>query len=108
MRWIIGDIHGMRDPLARLLDEVTRVDAAARFYFVGDYINRGPDSKGVIDLLLSLSGAKFARGNHDDVFDHVLNDSYYATNAAMGQRMTAFGWFMEFGLDQTFSSYGVD
>jgi serine/threonine protein phosphatase 1 len=108
MRWIIGDIHGMRNPLARLLDEVTRVDAQARFYFVGDYVNRGPDSKGVIDLLLSLKDAKFARGNHDDIFDQVLNANLYATNASNGDRMVAFQWFMDHGLDNTFTSYGVD
>lgn len=107
MRWIIGDVHGMLKPLERLLEEVEKLDAQARFYFVGDYINRGPDSKGVIDLLLSLTGAKFVRGNHDDIFDQVLNSAFYAANSANGDRMTAFSWFMEFGLDQTFMSYGV-
>ena len=108
MRWIIGDVHGMLDPLQRLLDEVAKIDAQAQFYFVGDYINRGPDSKGVIDLLLSLTGAKFVRGNHDDIFDQVLNSTSYAGNAANGDRMVAFQWFMEHGLDTTFQSYGVD
>jgi hypothetical protein len=108
MRWIIGDVHGMLAPLQRLLDEVGKIDAQAQFYFVGDYINRGPDSKGVIDLLLSLTGAKFVRGNHDDIFDQVLNSTSYAGNAANGDRMVAFQWFLEHGLDTTFQSYGVD
>jgi hypothetical protein len=108
MRWIIGDVHGMLAPLQRLLDEVAKIDAQARFYFVGDYINRGPNSKGVIDLLLSLAGAKFVRGNHDDIFDQVLNSTSYAGNAANGDRMVAFQWFMEHGLDTTFMSYGID
>jgi hypothetical protein len=99
----------MLKPLARLLDEVGKVDAAARFYFVGDYVNRGPDSKGVIDLLLSLgSGTKFVRGNHDDIFDQVLNSNFYAENGSMGDRMVAYQWFMDHGLDNTFMSYGVD
>ena len=108
MRWIVGDIHGMRAPLERLLEEVGRIDSAARFYFVGDYVNRGPDSKGVIDLLLSLKEAKFVRGNHDDIFDQVLHARSYASNASNGDRMVAFQWFMEHGLDNTFTSYGVD
>jgi hypothetical protein len=108
MRWIIGDVHGMLRPLERLLEEVGRIDSQARYYFVGDYINRGHDSKGVIDLLLTLSSAKFVRGNHDDVFDQVLNSTSYASNAANGDRLVAFGWFMEYGLDHTFMSYGVD
>jgi hypothetical protein len=98
----------MLAPLRRLLDEVTKIDARAQFYFVGDYINRGPDSRGVIDLLLSLTNARFVRGNHDDIFDQVLNDASYAGNATNGDRMVAFQWFMEHGLDNTFQSYGVD
>jgi len=108
MRWIIGDVHGMRVALEELLAQVTKVDAGARFYFVGDYVNRGPDAKGVLDLLISLSDAKFVRGNHDDIFDQVLNGTSYAENSANGDRMVAFQWFMEHGLDQTFASYGVD
>src|SRR5690349_5902954 len=106
MRWIIGDVHGMLAPLERLLGEVARVDADARFYFVGDYVNRGPNSKGVVDRLLTMGNARFVRGNHDDIFDQVLNDQHYASNAASGHRPTAFQWFMEYGLDQTFMSYG--
>jgi hypothetical protein len=108
MRWIIGDVHGMRAPLERLLEEVSKVDSEARFYFVGDYVNRGPDSKGVLDLLISLAGARFVRGNHDDIFDQVLSSIAYAENGSMGARMVAFQWFMEHGLDNTFMSYGVD
>jgi serine/threonine protein phosphatase 1 len=107
MRWIIGDVHGMREALERLLEAVGRVDSAARFYFAGDYVNRGPDAKGVIDLLLSLSNARFVRGNHDDIFDRVVNGASYA-NAADDDRVLAFQWFMDHGLDQTFVSYGVD
>ena len=108
MRWIIGDVHGMLRPLERLLKEVGKIDSQPRFYFVGDYVNRGPDSKGVIELLLSLTGAKFVRGNHDDIFDQVLSSDSYASNAAGGDPLVAFGWFMEYGLDHTFMSYGVD
>jgi len=107
MRWIIGDVHGMRAALERLLEAVGRVDPGARFYFVGDYVNRGPDARGVIELLLSLTNARFVRGNHDDIFDRVVNGASYA-DAADGDRMLAFQWFMDHGLDQTFVSYGVD
>ena len=31
MRWIVGDVHGMRAPLERLLEEVGRLDGSARF-----------------------------------------------------------------------------
>ncbi|HEV2292857.1 MAG TPA: metallophosphoesterase [Tepidisphaeraceae bacterium] len=108
MRWIIGDIHGMRVPLVALLEAVRATDAAARFYFVGDYVNRGSESRQVVDVLLSLEGAKFVRGNHDDVFDQVLHGQAYTGETSAAQRLAAFQWFMQHGLDATLMSYGVD
>ncbi len=107
MRWVVGDIHGMLRPLRALVDAVTRRDAAARLLFVGDYVNRGPDSRGVVDLLLALPSATFVRGNHDDVFDLVLHGSGYDPTAAPDAG-SAFAWFMNHGLASTFTSYGVD
>ena len=108
MRWIIGDIHGMLEPLEALLEAVRKVDASPRWYFVGDYINRGPDAKGVIDLLLELPDAQFVRGNHDDIFDTVLHGESYAPHLVEGNPVSAFKWFMQHGLADTFMSYGVD
>lgn len=108
MRWVVGDIHGMLKPLTTLVGEVRRVDPAARFLFVGDYVNRGPDARGVIDFIMALEGASFVRGNHDDVFDLVVNGECYADNAARGDRVAAFQWFIKYGLDATLMSYGCD
>jgi serine/threonine protein phosphatase 1 len=109
MRWIIGDVHGMLRSLEALLKEVSRVDSGARFFFAGDYVNRGPDSRGVVDLLLSLRDARFIRGNHDDIFDHVLNGTCYAAEEKEeADPLFSFQWFMHHGLDATFASYGVD
>jgi hypothetical protein len=108
MRWVIGDIHGMYRALQGLLEAVARRDPDARFLFVGDYVNRGPDSSRVIDLLLSLPDASFVRGNHDDIFDLVLHGSCYDPHAAAPDPVSAFSWFMNHGLANTFTSYGVD
>jgi hypothetical protein len=107
MRWVVGDIHGMFRPLRALVDEVHRRDQEARLLFVGDYVNRGPESRAVVDLLLSLPNAAFVRGNHDDVFDLVLHGTCYDPTAAP-DAAGAFVWFMNFGLGSTFSSYDVD
>lgn len=108
MRWVIGDIHGMYDALRGLIDAVGRRDGSPRFLFVGDYINRGSDTRRVIDLLLSLSGARFARGNHDDVLDLILHGSCYDPDSAAPRPAEAFAWFLHHGLGRTFTSYGVD
>ncbi len=107
VRWIVGDIHGMLQPLTALVTAVTNFDPSARWFFVGDYVNRGPDSKGVIEYLLKLSGAKFCRGNHDDIFDVVVNGESFAEEITHNNRVSAFKWFMDHGLADTLASYGA-
>src|SRR6266700_1770784 len=108
MRWIIGDVHGMLRPLVTLVNQVRKIDPQGRLIFVGDYVNRGPDARGVIDYLLELKDADFIRGNHDDIFDLVVNGQCYAENAAHDDRIAAFQWFMKYGLDNTLLSYDCD
>ncbi len=98
----------MLRPLTRLLDAVWKEDSRAKLIFAGDYVNRGPESRKVIELLLALKGAKFIRGNHDDIFDLILHGSSYAEAAAGASAGQAFAWFMDYGLDSTFHSYGAD
>ena len=108
MRWIIGDIHGMLRPLRALLGAISRRDPSAHYVFVGDYVNRGPDSRGVIDLLLSLPRATFLRGNHDDILDLLLHGDCYICHPSARDPLTAFTWFMQHGLSETLVSYGAD
>lgn len=51
----IGDIHGCDTALSRLLREV-RPDAKDQVVFLGDYIDRGPGSRAVLERLLCLPG----------------------------------------------------
>ncbi|MGC4034239.1 MAG: metallophosphoesterase [Tepidisphaeraceae bacterium] len=108
MHWIIGDIHGMYLPLVTLLDEIYLRDDSPRVIFCGDYVNRGPDSRRVVDLLLSLEDARFCRGNHDDAFDFLLSGTCFAPPSANPSQVTTFEHFLKYGLDQTLHSYGVD
>ncbi|KAK1712711.1 Metallo-dependent phosphatase-like protein, partial [Colletotrichum lupini] len=63
---VVGDVHGMRVSLDRLLEELhfdkSRGD---HLVFAGDMVNKGPDSRGVLDLAMRL-GASAVRGNHED------------------------------------------
>lgn len=67
----IGDIHGKLDMLNQLLESVAPT-AEDRLVFLGDYVDRGPDSCGVIECLQKFQEAfpqtVFIRGNHDQMF----------------------------------------
>lgn len=67
-RFAIGDIHGCKETLAELIYRIDLQPNDALF-FLGDYIDRGPDSSGVLDLIISLQENNFnifpLRGNHE-------------------------------------------
>lgn len=69
---IIGDIHGCLELLKRLMDTVKWQPEQDRLIFLGDYVDRGPDSKGVIDFLLELmresENIQCLMGNHESMF----------------------------------------
>jgi serine/threonine protein phosphatase 1 len=70
--YAIGDIHGSLRALCNLIAECER-DADGRpmmFVFIGDYIDRGPDSRGVVDYIMNLQARLAANaiclmGNHE-------------------------------------------
>ena len=66
----IGDIHGCVDELAVMLKTIAPV-LGDTVVFVGDYIDRGPASREVVDLLLEFNDgpadAIFLKGNHEDM-----------------------------------------
>jgi len=72
----IGDIHGCVDTLDALLSRLAPAEDD-HLIFIGDYIDRGPDSKGVIDRLLTLHQSQqctFLRGNHEAFMLAYLQD----------------------------------
>lgn len=72
--YAIGDIHGCLEQLEQLLDEVQPDLEKDVLLFVGDYIDRGPESRGVVDYILRLR-QQYPReqiiclkGNHEAMF----------------------------------------
>ncbi|MFC2098674.1 metallophosphoesterase family protein [Bacteroidota bacterium] len=70
-RIIIGDIHGCLKTIQELMEKKIRPVMEDKLIFVGDYIDRGPDSKGVLDYLIGLKeegyNMVFIRGNHEEM-----------------------------------------
>ncbi len=101
--YAIGDIHGRGDLLAEL-HRLIEIDARARpverrvIVHLGDYVDRGPDSRGVLDRLIGAPLAGFQsvhlKGNHEDLLLRFLD------GGAGGI------WLMNDG-DATLRSYGV-
>lgn len=104
--YAVGDIHGRVDLLTRMLEileirteEEARAGMQPMVIFLGDYVDRGPDSAGVIELLLQdrLPGVerRFLRGNHEQSMMDYLRDPL--ANRA---------WMLQGGAE-TLRSYGV-
>jgi serine/threonine protein phosphatase 1 len=99
--YAIGDIHGRSDCLRRahaLIDE-DRSGGAATEIYIGDYVDRGPDSKGAIELLVARARATNVvalRGNHEIMMESFLRG------------LTSFEDWRRFGGLETVLSYGVD
>ena len=53
-KFVLGDIHGCSRTLRRMVEEVLKLGEGDTLYLLGDYIDRGPDSKGVLDYLMQL------------------------------------------------------
>ena len=96
----IGDIHGCAQQLAALLDRLPFDRKRDTLVFLGDYINRGPDTKAVLDILLDLKGScadiHFLKGNHEQ---ELLE--YTATG-----NVDALRTLREMGIEATVESYG--
>jgi len=70
--FILGDIHGCLDMLKRMMDKIKWQPDKDRLIFLGDYIDRGKNPKGVVDYILALekisSHIQCLIGNHEAAF----------------------------------------
>ncbi|GAB0135673.1 hypothetical protein EsDP_00004002 [Epichloe bromicola] len=79
---VIGDIHGMNTELGHLLDEARYDSSHDHIVTLGDMVNKGPESKGVLARLMAMN-ASAVRGNHEDHLLLALKE--YNSRAAPNQ-----------------------
>jgi serine/threonine protein phosphatase 1 len=102
--YAIGDIHGCAAQLAALHDRIAQ-DLAARpiaapmIVHIGDYVDRGPDTRGVLDVLTREPVIETVNllGNHENTM----------LEALAGERAAATDWLFAGGR-ATLASYGID
>jgi serine/threonine protein phosphatase 1 len=102
--YAIGDIHGRFDLLQSLESRIVWHGASRRrpaiVVTLGDYVDRGPDSRAVLEHLTKPLPAPFYRicicGNHDDIFLSFIKDDGFDPS------------WLDFGGGKTLESYGID
>ncbi len=111
--YAIGDIHGQLDRLKAVHELIERdrqalAGADAPVVHLGDLVDRGPDSRGVLDLLIAGIGAgrnwQVLKGNHDRMFRGFMADADHHD-----PRLRPDLWWLHerLGGDKTLASYGV-
>lgn len=103
--WAVGDIHGRDDLLAPLVEAIradlrTMDDRQKIVVFLGDYVDRGADSRGVLSRLAALPADegvewRFLKGNHEETM------ARFITDPSVGAQ------WCEYGGDATLQSYGL-
>ena len=99
-RYAISDIHGCNKTFRHLVQEVLQLKPDDQLYLLGDYIDRGPDTKGVLDFIMELQEKQYQvttlMGNHEDMMLQALEGDEYLEH-----------WYMNGG-HQAMASFGVN
>lgn len=97
-RFALTDVHGCALTLKALVQEQLELKKEDELYILGDLVNKGPDSKGVIDYIMQLQKdgyqVKCLRGNHDQMLLNAYHKGDKATNLTPEEKeltMTSFG-----------------
>jgi len=96
--YVVGDIHGCSDALSQLLEKIKPLPKDDTVIFMGDYIDRGPDSRGVIEIILKL------RAEHSRVITLMGNHEFMLLGVLKGYGLHEF---LNMGGDATLKSYGI-
>jgi len=111
--WVIPDVHGCLLTLRTLIEELIVLRKDDSLIFLGDIIDRGPASKGVIDYIIKLmhNGIKITviRGNHEDYMATVYRDEQAKSGLRkmFGLKSSSMKQWMLHGGEQTLQSFNA-
>jgi len=111
-KWVIPDVHGYLKTLEVLVEQLIRPGKEDHLYFLGDYIDRGPDSKGVVDYLMNIShnfpNSRFIMGNHEDFcIRSVEADRKKRKFLGLSAQSLVKREWMKYGGKETLKSFGI-
>jgi serine/threonine protein phosphatase 1 len=97
----VGDIHGCYDKLRDVMHQIPIDWQNDKLVFIGDYIDRGPDSFKVVDYLINLKerypGIVFLKGNHEDMLIDYLDGRDRLTYLYNGGQLTLDSYLRQSG-----------
>ncbi|NLI87022.1 MAG: serine/threonine protein phosphatase [Bacteroidales bacterium] len=102
--YIISDIHGCIQTLRMLIEGKLKVSLQDRLFFLGDYIDRGPDSSAVVEYIIGLMRSGYTIscliGNHEQMMlDSVKGESELCLWQANSGQATIKSYVKMFGFD---------
>jgi len=69
-RFVVSDIHGCSKTFRKMVEDILQITKSDHLYLLGDYIDKGPDSSGVLDYIMDLQANGYQvfciRGNHEE------------------------------------------
>jgi serine/threonine protein phosphatase 1 len=110
-RWVIADIHGCVNTLKALIEEQIKPDLSDELYFLGDYIDRGPDAQGVIDYIWQLERDGYSvfplKGNHEDVLVELFDEAMQSKRSGLLRFSGKKRAWYAIGGKETLKSFGT-
>jgi len=110
-RWVIPDIHGCNKTFETLLRQI-KLTHEDTLFLLGDYIDRGPGSKQVIDTIIRLKetgyNVRALRGNHEEYFLIALDAEKKKTKGFFYRKSYALKQWMLLGGKEMLESFQVE
>jgi len=111
--WVIPDVHGCLLTLRTLVEDLIGLKHDDALIFLGDVIDRGPASKGVIDYIMKLSDSGFKttviKGNHEEYMAKVFRDEQNKSGVRkmLGLKSGSYKEWMMYGGENTLQSFNA-